>query len=126
MPSETFSIELKDLHFHAFHGLYPEEKKRGGQFLVNLRVDYRPFLNDSPIDSSVTISNTIDYAILFDICKEVMSQPTELLENVALAISRAIKARFPIACRIEVAITKCKPPIPGCTGSSLVTHIWEA
>jgi dihydroneopterin aldolase len=126
MPSETFSIELKDLHFHAFHGLYPEEKKRGGQFLVNLRVDYFPSLNNLPSASSVTIDNTIDYAELFEICAEVMGQPTELLENVALAISRAVKARYNMACRIDVAITKCKPPIPGCTGSSKVTHRWEA
>jgi dihydroneopterin aldolase len=126
MLSEKFSIELKDLHFHAFHGLYPEEKIRGGQFIVALRVDYHLPVSNSTSSTTITIDNTIDYAVLFEICQEIMTQPTELLENVAKALSNAIKARFSRACCIEVAITKCKPPIPGCTGSSIVTYKWEA
>lgn len=126
MSSEKFSIELKDLRFHAFHGLYPEEKIKGGQFIVALRVDYRPLLNNSANSNTVMIADTIDYAVLFEICQKEMSQPSELLENVALAISKTIQARFVMACYIEVTITKCKPPIPGCTGSSLVTYKWEA
>ncbi|MFZ9695666.1 MAG: dihydroneopterin aldolase [Chitinophagaceae bacterium] len=126
MSSEKFSIELKDLHFHAFHGLYPEEKLKGGQFIVTLRVDYRPISNNSASSSTVTLDDTIDYAVLFEICQKEMSQPTELLENVALAISKAIQARFSVACYIELTITKCKPPIPRCTGSSRVTYKWEA
>lgn len=122
MPSQSFLIELKDLRFHAFHGLYPEEKKTGGEFLVNLAVAYDPIVNGAPI----SLSDTVDYAVMYEICLQFMTQPTELLENVARSISDAIQTRFERAHRIEVTITKCKPPILGCTGSSTVKYTWES
>lgn len=124
MSSQTFLIELKDLRFHSFHGLYPEEKKTGGQFIVDLAVEYHPTLASSVSLANVTLSDTIDYAALYDICKEAMQQPTELLENVAIGISNSIQAQFKKVIRIEIRITKSKPPIPGCTGSSLVKFTW--
>ena len=33
-----FTIELSKLRFHAYHGLYHEEKKLGGDFEVNVTV----------------------------------------------------------------------------------------
>lgn len=126
MPSDTFLIELKDLRFHAFHGLYPEEKKKGGQFVVDLAVEYHPYLSDSATSQSVTIADTIDYSLLFEICQKAMLQPTELLENIALGIAKKIQTQFTKASRIVITIKKCNPPIPGCTGSSLVTYSWRA
>lgn len=125
MSSHTFLIELKDLRFHAYHGLYPEEKKKGGEFAVDLAVVYIPQKDAASFDG-VSLSETIDYSVLYEICDQVMRQPTELLENVALSISRAIQHQFKAAISVEVRITKCKPPIPGCTGSSSVNYSWKA
>lgn len=126
MPSRLFLIELKDLRFHSFHGLYPEEKKRGGKFLVDLTVEYPSPVEVANSLNPVTLGDTIDYAELFEICKEAMQQPTELLENVAISISNSIQVQFKKVVRIEIRITKCNPPIPGCTGSSSVKFIWTA
>ena len=124
MSSHSFVIQLKDLRFHSFHGLYPEEKKRGGQFIVDLSVEYPSTLAVSGSLQAITLGDTIDYAVLYEICNIAMQQPTELLENVAIGISNAIQAQFKKVTRIEVRITKCNPPIPGCTGSSSVKFTW--
>ena len=36
------TIHLHKLRFHAFHGIYAEEKVLGGEFEVNLSVNYTP------------------------------------------------------------------------------------
>lgn len=126
MPSRLFLIELNNLRFHSFHGLYPEEKKRGGQFIVDLSVEYSSTLAVEGSLQAITLGDTIDYAVLYEICNKTMQQPTELLENVAIGISNSIQAQFKKVTRIEVRITKCNPPIPGCTGSSSVKFIWTA
>ena len=33
-------VELKNVHFHAFHGLYEEEKKAGNDYEFNLTVSW--------------------------------------------------------------------------------------
>lgn len=126
MSSQSFVIELKDLRFHSFHGLYPEEKKRGGQFIVDLSVEYPSTFAAKGSLQAITLEDTIDYAVLYEICNKAMLQPTELLENVAIDISNVIQAHFKKVTRIEVRITKSKPPIPGCTGSSSVKFTWTA
>lgn len=126
MSSQSFVIELKDLRFHSFHGLYPEEKKRGGQFIVDLSVEYPSTFAAKGSLQAITLEDTIDYAVLYEICNKVMQQPKELLENVAIDISNVIQAQFKKVTRIEVRITKSKPPIPGCTGSSSVKFTWTA
>lgn len=94
--------------------------------MVDLAVEYYPgFTGESSLDT-VTLGDTIDYSVLFEICKQAMQQPTELLENVALSISTSIRAQFKKVVRMEIRITKCKPPIPGCTGSSSVLFTWKA
>lgn len=126
MSSHLFSIELRDLRFHSFHGLYPEEKKTGGEFIVDLVVEYSLPSKVSGSLEEVTLGDTIDYAVLFEICKAAMQQPTELLENIAIGISNCIQAQFKKVARVEIKITKCKPPIPECTGSSSVKFTWTA
>jgi dihydroneopterin aldolase len=36
------AVHLKELKFHAYHGLYAGEEKTGGPFEVNLSVWYQP------------------------------------------------------------------------------------
>ena len=33
-------ILLQDLKFHAFHGVLPQERKTGNDYLVSLRIKY--------------------------------------------------------------------------------------
>ncbi len=110
MPAKM-TIELRDLHFHAFHGLYPEERKTGNEFRVALQVDFLP-----PENYITSIEDTINYAALFDIVQKAMHQSTELLETLVMAISETIHTRFPQVIKINISIHKLHPPIARFTG----------
>ena len=110
------TVELKQLRFFAHHGLYPEEKKTGNEFEVNLSVFYLP--NQGTITD---ISETINYALLYELVKNEMSRPTGLLETITMNIAAKIRTGFPQAKRISISISKIHPPIPNFTGSVRVS-----
>ena len=58
------TVELKQLHFFAYHGLYAEERKTGHEFEVNLFVSYLP------VSGTITgISDTVNYVELYELLK---------------------------------------------------------
>jgi dihydroneopterin aldolase len=112
LMSNLLTIDLKQLHFFAFHGLYEEEKKTGNEFEVNLSVDYKP--------GTVVISeiaDTINYAELFDLVKAEMQKPRDLLETLAMEIVELIHSLYPQITKAVITITKLHPPITAFTGS---------
>ncbi|MBK8089518.1 MAG: dihydroneopterin aldolase [Chitinophagaceae bacterium] len=109
------AVHLKDLKFHAHHGLYAGEEKVGGPFEVNLSVWYNP---GGPV---VSIDQTINYVILFNIVKQQMQERTGLLEMVAEKICYTIKDRFPVITEIKIDIYKCSPPIENFQGKTGIT-----
>jgi 7,8-dihydroneopterin aldolase/epimerase/oxygenase len=117
----VITIELKALRFHAFHGLFPEEKKTGNEFEVNLSVDY------IPAEKVITnIDNTVNYAQLYAIIKSAMQQPRELLETVAMEIVESIYATFPQIKKVAIEIIKLHPPIAQFVGSVGVRYEKES
>jgi 7,8-dihydroneopterin aldolase/epimerase/oxygenase len=107
-----FIIELKQLYFFSFHGLYEEEQKVGGEFSVDLIVKYIGGNNDI-----TAIGETINYATLYEIVKKEMNQPRDLLETIAQSIAERIHKAFPIVKEMEICIEKKHPPIIGFAGS---------
>src|SRR5215471_8531397 len=100
------TIELSGLRFHAYHGLYHEEKKLGGDFEVNVTVIHQPL--KIPI---LHINETIDYTAVYTLVKEIMQHAQPLLETVATKIAAEILTRFSHAEEVFVSITKLNPPI---------------
>jgi 7,8-dihydroneopterin aldolase/epimerase/oxygenase len=111
MPA-IMTIELTYLRFHAFHGLFPEEKKTGNDFDVQLIVDYYP--GEEIITS---IDATVNYARLYEIIKTEMQKPRELLETLAMEITEIIHESFQQVIKIDINIKKLHPPITQFTGS---------
>ena len=111
-----FEIVLNDLRFYAFHGVYEEERLKGNDFLVNLSV-FIPVVAGIQDDE---LANTVSYADLFEIVKEEMVNPCNLLETLALKIARRIRKTFPEVVRGRVSIEKKRPPITGMEGSASV------
>ncbi|HEV8272315.1 MAG TPA: dihydroneopterin aldolase [Chitinophagaceae bacterium] len=107
-----FTIELRGLEFFSFHGLYEEEKKVGGEFVVDVIAKFPA--QDHKLTS---IDETVNYAALFAIVNEEMTQPRELLETVAQAIADKIYAKYTVIKEIEIRIEKKKAPIVGITGT---------
>src|SRR5690242_8557743 len=99
--NEWLIIELKQLRFYAFHGLYPEEKKTGNEFELNLAVFHKP-----PSQIVSEIAETINYAELYDLVKQKFKEPVELLETLTMSIAQAIHLKFPTVKKIDISICK--------------------
>ena len=89
MKQGEITIELKQLRFFAFHGLYKKEKELGGQFEVNLAVSFY-----SGINIIKSIKKTINYELLFDLLKSEMQTPRDLLETLAMELAEKINKQF--------------------------------
>ena len=112
------TIELSKLRFHAYHGLYPEEKKLGGDFEVNITVIHQP--EKIPL---LHINETIDYIAVYDLVKEIMQHAQPLLETVATMIAAEILKRFLHAEEVIVSITKLNPPMIAFEGRVGVKYV---
>lgn len=111
-----YSIELKNIQFKSFHGLYPEERILGNLFEINLKVNYE--IKDV---QSISISETVNYETLFSIIDLRMKQPTELLETILKDISTEILNQIDIVNDLTISITKKNPPINNFNGDVSVT-----
>ena len=112
-------ILLRDLRFHAFHGVLPQERLVGGNFVVDLRVGY-------PLAQAMTsdrVDDTLNYASLYALVEREMQQPSSLLEHVAGRIAQAIAKTFPEALSIDLTLTKQSPPMGAdCKGAGVEMH----
>jgi len=106
------TIELKQLRFFAFHGLYAEEKKTGNEFEVDLSVAY------TPLSGTITdLDDTVNYAVLYELLKTEMQKPRHLLETFVMEVTELMHLSFPQIKSVAITITKLHPPIAGFTGT---------
>jgi len=114
--AKLITIELKQLRFFAYHGLYAEERKTGNEFSVDLSVSYLP------VGSITDISETVNYVRLYDVLKKEMQNPRHLLETFVMEMTEIIHSHFTQIKRVEIRITKLQPPIAEFTGQVSVTY----
>ena len=115
--SDIGIIELEEMRFWAFHGCLESERRNGKLFLV----DFRGELDMRKAAGSDNLEDTVNYGLVYDLVKEEMSVPSDLLENVAGRIVRRIAERFPEFVRFSVRVSKRRPPVGGPVQWSRVT-----
>jgi dihydroneopterin aldolase len=101
------TIKLDQVKLHAFHGLDSGEPLVGGDFEVNLDVQYE----DDGVNFDM-LEDTISYVELLDLVNARMKVPTPLLEKVGKLILDDIYHRFPFIKSSRITILKLQPPIP--------------
>lgn len=111
------TISLKNVRFRAYHGLHPEERKKGNDFVVNMQVGFLPVSG-----TILSLDDTIDYAVLFEIINATMQQPVDLLETLVQTITHNVSKQFPQVKRIDVSVEKLNPPIDKFSGSAEVKY----
>ena len=111
----TVTITLETMKFHAYHGVKPEERIIGGTYLADIS-----YTIDTGAVETDRLEDTVDYAVLFDLVKEEMKQPSQLIEHVTGRILKAIKTRFPQIQELKVKVTKLNPPVNGEMASASV------
>ena len=110
-------IELEEMRFWAHHGCLPAEKAKGNLFLV----DFRGEMDLTKAADSDLLEDTVNYGEIYQVVKTQMSQPSELLENVAGRIIKALAEKFPEFVRFSVRVSKRNPPVEGHVQWSRVT-----
>ena len=115
---ETY-IEVKEARFYAFHGVMPQERRVGGWFTVTLRVGY----DWSRAAETDDVADTLNYAELYQVVKNEMAVPSQLLEHVAGRIAKAVRTVFPAITTIDLWVTKENPPMGAdCRGAGVEVH----
>ena len=110
--NQTMRISLNKLLFVGYHGLYPEEKKLGNNYSVEIDIDFTP--KQGVIDQ---LDQTIDYVHVYAIVKKWMEIPTPLLETLVGKIADDILLSQHLANTVFVKITKLHLPISSFEGN---------
>ncbi len=110
------TIQLKNLLFFSHHGIHEEEKIQGNTFEINVDITFN---ETDRIDS---LEQTINYSSVYDIIRQRMTVPAELLETLAQDIAHQVHTFDNRILSIAVSIAKKNPPIPGMEGSVGVTY----
>lgn len=107
MKLMSSKIYLRNVRFHAFHGVLPQERIVGNDYLVNLVLDY-DFSSGMKTDD---LQGTLNYAEVYQKVREEMAVPSKLLEHVAGRIAHRLFSDFPEIQKLQLSITKVNPPM---------------
>ena len=115
----TTKITLQAMKFYAYHGVLEQERRVGNTFVVDLTLT-------APLEKAVQsdqLEDTINYAEVYELTKQEMNIPSQLLEHVAGRICRALRHHFPQIEQIEIRVSKLNPPFGGDIHSASVLLI---
>ncbi|GAB3646793.1 dihydroneopterin aldolase [Echinicola sediminis] len=109
-------VSLEGIEFHAFHGVFSEEKKLGNRFTVDIHVetDFKKAMLEDDLDE------TVDYAKIYQIAKSHMQEPVHLLEHLGHLMVQDILKVYPALKNVEVVIKKHNPALGGVVNYSVV------
>lgn len=117
MSSSIYKVELIDIEFFAYHGLYEEERKVGNKYTVDVLIE----LEKAFEAEEVMLNETINYENIYNAVFEVMTVSELLLETIAQKIIKKLKNEFAEYSKIVVSVCKYNPPIGGICNKSRVT-----
>ena len=107
--AKTDRIVLEGMRFYGFHGVNPEERALGQEYLVDLAVE----IDLGRAGRSDRLEDTISYTHVYRAVRDVMEgEPRNLLEAAAQAIADRILSEFPVE-SVAVRVKKPHPPIRG-------------
>ena len=107
MKLSSSYICLNEVRFHARHGVMPQERDTGGDFIVTLRAKY----DFTKALGSDNVEDTLNYADIFGIINKVMQEPSCLIEHVAGRIGECIFKAMPDIESLDITLKKLNPPI---------------
>lgn len=103
-------IYFNGMEFYGYHGVYPEENKLGQRYIVDIEL----YLDLSRPGHTDNLDHTINYAQVYELCKEIVEKETyQLVEKVAQQIAEKSLQKFPLLDELLVRVVKPDPPIPG-------------
>ena len=113
-------ITVSDMRFHACHGVLPQERITGGEFVVSIDVK----CDVSRAIETDDVAETVNYAEIFKIVNREMQQPSCLLEHLAGRIGKCIINEVEGISEMRIRVKKVNPPMGGqCDGASVSLYL---
>ncbi len=101
-------ILINGLKLFAYHGVNPEEKENGQNFIFDIELS----VNMNKVCYSDHVEDTISYAKVVKTVRRVFtSQKYDLLEKCAQVVSDAIFEEYPDVLKIELTLKKPEAPV---------------
>ncbi|MBR3856071.1 MAG: dihydroneopterin aldolase [Bacteroidaceae bacterium] len=117
MQITDYTIELRDIHLYAHHGVMEQERAVGAWFTIDLTLK----LDDHSCAYSDSIESTVSYADVYEIICREMKIASNLLEDVCRRIMSRLFDNFASVTDISITLTKDTPPMGGDRLSAAVT-----
>ena len=118
---KTDRIVLEGMRFYGFHGVNPEERVLGQEYLVDLAVE----IDLGPAGASDRLEDTISYTNIYRAVRDVMEgEPRNLLEAAAQSIADRVLSEFPVD-SVAVRVKKPHPPIRGSVIENATVEIFR-
>lgn len=106
-------LEINDMVFFARHGCFEQERVIGNKFVVN----FRGKTDVSKAAASDNLEDAVNYQLIYNVIKEEMEIPSNLLEHVGGRIIARLQREFPPLVSGTISIAKLNPPIGGQVGA---------
>lgn len=109
------TVELRGLRIYGYHGVSPEEREHGQDFLFDVELDV------GERGSSDRLADAVDYTEVARAVKEISdAHAFDLLEALASAVADEMRVRF-VAERVIVRVTKPAVTPAGLEGTASVS-----
>ena len=111
-------IFLKGIRFYAYHGVAPQENLIGNEYIIDLKLG----VDISKAMQTDEVTDTVNYAEVYNVIKTEMDISSKLLEHVGKRMLDALYAAFPQLQYAKIKISKMNPPLGGqirCTSVTL-------
>src|SRR5919112_3709903 len=104
----TDRITLSGLRVRGFHGVLPEERRDGQDFVVDALLS----LDTRAAAASDALDDTVDYgALAADLAEVIAGEPFDLIEKLADRLA-AVCLSHPLVFEVKITVHKPNAPIP--------------
>ena len=101
-------LVISGLTLHGYHGVYPEEKREGQTFVVDLELEW----DATGASSTDDVAHTVDYSQVVPAVAEIVTgEPVDLIETLATRIAQRV-LEFPLVQVVTVTVHKPQAPLP--------------
>jgi dihydroneopterin aldolase len=109
-------IGLEGMEFYAYHGVYEEERKIGGKYIVDVLV----YTNAVDAELHDDLNGTVNYEQIYKVVEQNMQQPVKLIERLVRKIMDDIRLFVVKEDTIRIKIRKLNPPLGAKVKASVV------
>lgn len=108
MKRSTSYIEINNLTVYAYHGVFPEENKKGQNFKVSAKF----YLDMEQAAKTDDLTHSADYGSICQYINKLMNKKTfNLIEAAADYVAREVLLAFPDIERIKLKLSKPEAPV---------------